>query len=183
MTTADFFAVGNRAKAYLEISVFIAQFPDYTNSLVDHIVEVKLAHWDRAVRELSAEAFNRLCCRCPEYARDQLRDKVCKNALSIDLNQRHGSILTVGEGVLALSKLCPEGVRFVDWLGPDIVGLLQKLVPELSSRSAFRGMGGEMVRAALCASIAKLCAAGAPFGNAETAAVWQVRGQMSLRLD
>ena len=36
-----------RSNAYLEISYYIAQFSEYTFALVDHICDVKLAHWDR----------------------------------------------------------------------------------------------------------------------------------------
>lgn len=177
VTTADFFAVGIRSNAYLEISVYIAQFPEYTHGMVDHLVEVKLEHWDRAIRELAAHALSKLCVRCPEYVRDQLRTKLCKYALSADLNARHGSVLALGEAVRALATLHNAGAcgggTFEEWLGPELGSALRGLVDALNSKAAFRGMGGEMIRAAICSTIGNLAAAGLPFGDAATVQVWQ----------
>ena len=102
VTEADYFAVGNRTKAYLEIAVFIAQFPQYTFALAQHLADVKLAHWDRAVRELAATALNRITFRCPEEVARLLKEKVFIRGKSIDLNTRHGNILAIGECVRAL---------------------------------------------------------------------------------
>lgn len=49
-----------RNNAYLSISVFIAQFEEYTIPLIDHLVEVKIDHWDQAIRELSTKALHNL---------------------------------------------------------------------------------------------------------------------------
>ncbi|XP_041434665.1 tubulin-specific chaperone D-like isoform X2 [Xenopus laevis] len=46
LTTADYFAVGNRANTYLNISVFVAGFQEYTKPMIDHLVEMKITHWD-----------------------------------------------------------------------------------------------------------------------------------------
>jgi hypothetical protein len=59
LTAADYFAVGQRSNAYLKISVFIANYPEYTRPLVEHLVTRKVGHWDPAVRELTAKALNR----------------------------------------------------------------------------------------------------------------------------
>ena len=175
VTTADFFAVGNRTNAYLEISYYIAQFSEYTFALVDHICDVKLAHWDRVIRELAAKALCKLSGRCPEYVRDALRNKVYKNALSIDLNEKHGNVLAFGETLSALSELpaCREDGSFEKWLGPDLVEKANTLIPELKKRNAFRGMGGEMIRCAVCTAIAKMADAALPFGSPATVEEWQ----------
>ena len=47
LTTADYFAVGSRSNTYLNLSVFVAKFPEYTRSLIEHLVQLKLGHWDR----------------------------------------------------------------------------------------------------------------------------------------
>ena len=49
ITIADYFAVGNRSNAYLEISYAIAGYPEYTAALIDHLVDIKVAHWDGLV--------------------------------------------------------------------------------------------------------------------------------------
>jgi len=44
VTTADYFTVAVRHNAYLNISVFVAGFPEYTESLIRHLVERKVIH-------------------------------------------------------------------------------------------------------------------------------------------
>ena len=52
LTTADYFAVGSRQNAYLNISVFIGQFAEYSRDLLDHLV-------DKKVRRLVLSTFLR----------------------------------------------------------------------------------------------------------------------------
>lgn len=60
LTTADFHSVGPRSNAYLSVAPQIASFPEYTQPLIDHLVDLKVGHWDFAVRELAAKALNKL---------------------------------------------------------------------------------------------------------------------------
>lgn len=34
------------------------RFPDYTQALIDHLVQLKVIHWDSAIRELAAKVQN-----------------------------------------------------------------------------------------------------------------------------
>lgn len=54
VTAADYFAVGMRNNAYLEVSIFIAQFQEYRELLITHLLERKIVHWDTSIRELAA---------------------------------------------------------------------------------------------------------------------------------
>lgn len=67
LTTADYFAVGNISNCFLIISVFIAGFQEYTKPMIDHLVSMKINHWDGAIRELSAKALHNLTPLVPEY--------------------------------------------------------------------------------------------------------------------
>uniref|UniRef100_A0A8C6YDR5 Tubulin-specific chaperone D n=1 Tax=Naja naja TaxID=35670 RepID=A0A8C6YDR5_NAJNA len=55
VTTADYFAVGNRANCFLNISVYVAGFPEYTQPMIDHLINMKINHWDRYIYYLLAE--------------------------------------------------------------------------------------------------------------------------------
>jgi len=55
LTAADYFSLGNRANAYLSVAPVIAAFPSYRYSLIDHLTDVKLRHWDVEIRELAAK--------------------------------------------------------------------------------------------------------------------------------
>lgn len=60
LTAADFYAVSVRNNAYLNISVFIAQFEEYTLPLIEHLIQRKVDHWDTSIRELTAKALYNL---------------------------------------------------------------------------------------------------------------------------
>lgn len=60
LTTADFQSVGPRNNAYLVIAPQVASYPEYTQPLIDHLVELKVEHWDCAIREIAAKALNKL---------------------------------------------------------------------------------------------------------------------------
>lgn len=63
LTAADFFSVGLRTNSFLNISDYIAQYDEYTTSLIDHLFEKKIGHWDTAVREITAKALYKLTKR------------------------------------------------------------------------------------------------------------------------
>lgn len=47
LTMADYFAVGTLSHAYLSLSVSVGTYPEYTRPIIDHLVQMKLGHWDR----------------------------------------------------------------------------------------------------------------------------------------
>jgi hypothetical protein len=101
----DYHSVGSRANAYLELSVFIAQYNDYTHALIDHLTEKKVGHWDLHVRELAAKALNRLSSVAPSYSAESVMPQLLKNvSVFEDLYLKHGSILAIGELSLGLSN-------------------------------------------------------------------------------
>ena len=100
----DYHSVGSRAYAYLELSVYIAQYEDYKLALIDHLTEKKVGHWDLHVRELAAKALNRLSSVAPSYLAESVMLQLLKNVEgSDDLFLKHGSILAIGELSLGLS--------------------------------------------------------------------------------
>jgi hypothetical protein len=54
LTEADYFTLSNRVNAYLNVSVFVAQYPDYLPSMMHHLAFVKLRHWEPQMRMLAA---------------------------------------------------------------------------------------------------------------------------------
>lgn len=138
LTAADFYSVGMRTNSYLAISDFIAQYEDYTISLIDHLSDVKTGHWDIAIREITAKSLNKLTNRSPDYIESVVLKKLIDKTDSIDVNVRHGSVLAIGEIVLALKNLN----RKVN------CDALNSLVIKFQSREQFRGMSGEFMRMA-----------------------------------
>lgn len=150
LTTADFFSVGLRTNAYLHISDYIGQFDEYIQPLIDHLVERKINHWDIAIRELTAQALHTLTKHKPTYVHDYVMPKLINNSKSIDVNCRHGSILAIGEVILALKLIDPS------LISSRVVHQINGLVSEFQKREQFRGISGELMRLA-CTNFIQNC--------------------------
>ena len=143
LTAADYFTLGVRSNAYLKICVFVAQFEKYRRPLMAHIYEVKLFHWDIAVRELSARALSNMTHLDPGLVAHTAIPSLLPFTSSSDLLKRHGSILGVAEAVAALTAL-----SFT--IPPDTVSEIIAVVPQIEKARLYRGRGGEIVRQAAC---------------------------------
>uniref|UniRef100_I3MSY6 Tubulin-specific chaperone D n=1 Tax=Ictidomys tridecemlineatus TaxID=43179 RepID=I3MSY6_ICTTR len=178
VTTADYFAVGNRANCFLVISVFIAGFPEYTQPMIDHLVAMKICHWDGDVRELSAKALHNLAQLAPEHSAAQVLPALLSMALSSDLHTRHGAILACAEVTYALFKLAVQRDRPVtDYLEESVVQGLRQIhqqvcvAPDVLLTS--RGLGGELMRQAVCVLVEKLSLSRMPFRGDSVVGGWQ----------
>ncbi|XP_014252404.1 tubulin-specific chaperone D [Cimex lectularius] len=167
LTAADYYAVGVRTNSYLNISVYIAQFEEYTTSIIDHLVERKLEHWDIAIRDLSAKALHNLTKYASDYMLEIVLPTLVLKTRSLDSNIRHGAIIAIGEVVHALSLL--------DNLAPneDITKAIGDLVRDLREKHMFKGISGELMKIACCQFINKCSLAKMPFKNTKTIDDWQ----------
>lgn len=104
LTKADYFAVGNQTNCYLNLSVFIANFSEYTTLLIHHLLEYKFNHWDIEIRELTSKALFNLTSCCPEYMSTTILSLLLKQCLHFDINTRHGALLAISEIIHALSE-------------------------------------------------------------------------------
>ncbi|CAH2071317.1 unnamed protein product, partial [Iphiclides podalirius] len=174
LTTADFQSVGPRANAYLAIAPQVAAYAEYTRPLVDHVVDLKIEHWDCAIRELAAKSLNRLTDKIPEYVATEVLPKLVAKTESIDLNVRHGAILGIGEAILALSQVkLPDGRSADSLVSEEVSRSVRELVGKLRARQQFRGLGGELMRQACCQCVARLALAAAPYhDHADTIDEW-----------
>ncbi|XP_077829546.1 tubulin-specific chaperone D isoform X7 [Macaca mulatta] len=178
LTTADYFAVGNRTNCFLVISVYIAGFPEYTQPMIDHLVTMKINHWDGVIRELAVKALHNLTQRAPEYSATQVFPRLLSMTLSPDLHTRHGSILACAEVAYALYKLAAQENRPVtDHLDEQAVQGLKQIHQQvlliLMFSFLFRGLGGELMRQAVCVLIEKLSLSKMPFQGDTIIDGWQ----------
>ncbi|XP_053517293.1 tubulin-specific chaperone D isoform X4 [Artibeus jamaicensis] len=164
LTTADYFAVGNRSNCFLVISMFIAGFPEYTRPMIDHLLTVKISHWDGVIRELSAKALCNLVQRAPEYSATQVFPRLLSMTRSPDLHTRHGAVLACAEVAHSLCALAVLQDRPVtDYLDETAVQGLKQIHQQLCDRQLYRGLGGELMRQAVCILIEKLSRSRMPF--------------------
>ena len=67
ITKADYFALGNRHHAYMDLGPFIAGYDEYRRSLIDHLANQKLIHWDIGMRTLTAATLAKIVPLDPSY--------------------------------------------------------------------------------------------------------------------
>ncbi|XP_068615676.1 tubulin-specific chaperone D-like [Brachionichthys hirsutus] len=174
LTAADYFAVGNLTNCYLNISVYVASFPEYTKAMIDHLMSKKINHWDIVIRELAAKALHNLTPQVPDYMATTVLLQLLPMATGIDLHSRHGAILACAEITHALYRLGLQTNRsVVDTLSPECVDALKAIHQTLHDRKQYRGFGGALMRPAMCTLIEKLSLSKMPFKNEPVITGWQ----------
>ncbi|NXB45964.1 TBCD protein, partial [Leucopsar rothschildi] len=182
LTAADYFAVGNRVNCYLTISVYIAGFPEYTQPMIDHLVSMKINHWDSVIRELATKALHNITPQAPEYMANIVLPRLLPLSVGSDLHTRHGAILACAEITHALCKLALENNRSVTYyFSEKSLEDLKQIHQELCSRQLYRGLGGELMRPAVCTLIEKLSLSKMPFRGDPIIGGWQWLINDSLR--
>ena len=125
--------------------------------IIRHLSDVKLIHWDRDIRQLSAKSLARIAKLCPTYCASAVLPKLIEQCFHNDIVIRHGSLIGCAELVLVfgeLNMLQDGGV--ID----DKKTALAELVPSIEKARLYRGRGGEIMRAAACRMIECLCRSG-----------------------
>ncbi|KAM4717640.1 tubulin-specific chaperone D [Anableps anableps] len=174
VTAADYFAVGIISNCYLNISVFIAGFPEYTKSMIDHLITRKINHWDSTIRQLATKALHNLTPQAPDYMATTVLPQLLTTAVGVDLHGRHGAILACGEITHALYKVALQSNRTVmDLISPECGDALKNIHNVLHERKQYRGFGGALMRPAICSLIEKLSLSKMPFKNDPIITAWQ----------
>ncbi|KAF0032781.1 hypothetical protein F2P81_015071 [Scophthalmus maximus] len=174
LTAADYYTVGSVNNCYLTISVYIASFPEYTGAMIDHLIAMKINHWDGVIRELASKALHNLTPQAPDYMATTVLPKLLSLAVGIDLHSRHGAILACAEIIHALYKHGLQTDRtVVDMIPSECVDALKNIHQTLHNRKQYRGFGGELMRPAMCVLIEKLSLSKMPFKNDAVIVDWQ----------
>ncbi|CAH1795099.1 unnamed protein product, partial [Owenia fusiformis] len=174
LTTADYYAVGNRVHCYQDLSVFVAGFAEYTTALIDHLVDVKIHHWDMVIRDLAGSALHNLVPAAPEYIINNALPKLVPMAVSIDLCTRHGSVVAIAETIHALAKLAWKDNRKIEeMVDSAVLDEIRDITSKLHDAQLFRGLGGEIMRRGVCCLINKLSLSRVPYHGQPVIGIWQ----------
>nr|XP_005887835.1 PREDICTED: tubulin-specific chaperone D isoform X2 [Bos mutus] len=147
LTTADYFAVGNRSNCFLVI---------------------------RTIRELSAKALRNLAQRAPEHTAREVFPRLLSMTQSPDLHTRHGAVLACAEVARSLHTLAMQQGRPVsDFLDEKAMHGLKQIHQQLYDRQLYRGLGGELMRQAVCILIENVALSKMPFRGDAVIDGWQ----------
>uniref|UniRef100_A0A0G4I9A1 Uncharacterized protein n=1 Tax=Chromera velia CCMP2878 TaxID=1169474 RepID=A0A0G4I9A1_9ALVE len=149
VTAADFFSLGPRANAFLQVAPKIAALGPYTQGLLVCLSHRKLSHGDKNVRLLAAASLRLLAPFDSEHAQKHILQQLLPKCTDAQLEVRHGAVM----GVAAL----------VDALGASVEEQTQtsvrNLIPSIEKARLYRGKGGEVMREAVCRLIESLAQA------------------------
>ncbi|CAD6197740.1 unnamed protein product [Caenorhabditis auriculariae] len=147
LTIADYFAVGNRQRCYTDVCVKVAQFPAYSLPIVEHIVSMKVIHWDERVREQAALALEKLgdsISRLGADVYEKIVERLCDGCFSTNPVHRHGYVLAIAHTIKGLSicgiSVNKKVIERIAWLPRDLAAESQKL----------KFAGGLLTRKSLC---------------------------------
>uniref|UniRef100_A0A8C4I1L3 Tubulin-specific chaperone D n=1 Tax=Dicentrarchus labrax TaxID=13489 RepID=A0A8C4I1L3_DICLA len=93
--------------------VYIASFPEYTKAMIDHLISMKINHWDGVIRELATKALHNLTPQAPDYMATTVVPQLLPMAVGIDLHGRHGAIMACAEITHALYKQGLQTNRYI----------------------------------------------------------------------
>ncbi|KAL2297601.1 hypothetical protein Nmel_016147, partial [Mimus melanotis] len=79
--------------------------------MIDHLVSMKINHWDSVIRELATKALHNITPQAPEYMANMVLPRLLPLSVGSDLHTRHGAILACAEITHALCKLAQENNR------------------------------------------------------------------------
>ncbi|XP_048132760.1 tubulin-folding cofactor D [Rhodamnia argentea] len=142
VNAADYFSLSSRVNSYLHVAVCIAQYEGYLHAFAEELLNSKICHWDKSLRELAAEALSALVKYDPEYFANYILEKLIPCTLSSDLCMRHGATLAAAELVLSLYQ-CHYP------LPDDKQKKVAGIIPAIEKARLYRGKGGEIMRAAV----------------------------------
>ncbi|KAJ3601262.1 hypothetical protein NHX12_032235, partial [Muraenolepis orangiensis] len=171
LTAADYFAVGNINNCYLTISVYIASFKEYTHDMIDHLVAMKINHWNDEIRDLATKALHNLTPQAPDYMASVL-PQLLQSATSSDLHRRHGAILACAEITHALYKL-DTNRPVTDVITSECVEGFKGIHQTLLDRKQYRSYSGELMRPAMCTLIEKMSLSKLPLKDDPIIEGWQ----------
>eukprot|EP01017_Pseudomicrothorax_dubius_P020822 TRINITY_DN225_c0_g1_i1.p1 TRINITY_DN225_c0_g1~~TRINITY_DN225_c0_g1_i1.p1 ORF type:complete len:1315 (-),score=325.44 TRINITY_DN225_c0_g1_i1:153-4097(-) len=103
LTEADYFTVGVRNNAYLNVSIFVGSFQEYFSAFVDHLAQIKLKHWEPEMRKLTAATLSHFSVIDPKYLVFKTLPSLLPLCTSEALHIRHGALYGIGEILLGVS--------------------------------------------------------------------------------
>lgn len=141
LTEADYFTLSNRQNAYLNVARFVGQYEEYYESMIMHLVDYKLCHWENNLRELAAQALSLLVPFNPPLIVQKIVPLLCKRAVDKTLVVRHGAILGLGEVLIGLAgKSCITKTATTKYLFANLTAAEQNLLQETEMAKKFQAV-------------------------------------------
>ena len=106
--------------------------------MIDHLINVKLIHWDENLRVLSAHALSKIAILEPQHFSTAVLEHLVSFSTNSDLKYRHGCTLAVA---LIIESLNQVGVQ----IEPKLKSKITSIVPIFEEKRLYRGKGGYLI--------------------------------------
>lgn len=97
LTEADYFALGLRQNAFLNVGIFVGSYPEYYPVFVQHLAFVKLKHWDLEIRRLASSALSLFSVLGGKELWNDVLKGLLKEAMSQMVHVRHGALYGIAD--------------------------------------------------------------------------------------
>ncbi|ORY81205.1 armadillo-type protein, partial [Leucosporidium creatinivorum] len=101
----DFFTISVRKRAFLEAAPLVAEHPEYRSSLIEHILDVGLTHYDPDIRILAASSLQALVELDPAGLAPDLISRQIAHLATKDASKLHGAVLPLSALAVSVSNL------------------------------------------------------------------------------
>ena len=142
----QFHRVSNKNITYLSYCPFICQFEQYRYDIIEHLVNVKIVHWDVQIRKLASTAMFWLTFY---LSRDEFFELIFDKLIiviktSFEIDKIHGALLALSNTILAYS------IRNYDVINQD-----KRLVLEIKNlisliKKSKRIAGNSLIKESFC---------------------------------
>ncbi|XP_054168208.1 tubulin-specific chaperone D-like [Oppia nitens] len=161
LVLTDFHSLSIRSHCYLSIALKLAEKPEFGDFLVEQLVN-KCHHWDRDIREIAAQSLGRLST---VIDMNKHFPRLLSMSTSLDLNSRHGSILSIAHII--------SHCVIADKINAEFIGQMESIAITLTEKNLLRGIGGEFMKQALSVLIEKCSSVLLPInGDQKVFDVW-----------
>ncbi|KAL3317030.1 hypothetical protein Ciccas_004323, partial [Cichlidogyrus casuarinus] len=142
ITHCDYFSVGNLSKCYLQLSVFVAQFPIYVKPMLEFLTDsLCLGHWDPEIRSLSGKALSKVALFDKNFTTKTVLPKLlAKMDTCAEFPMRAGSIIGLAELISCIPELKSD---------EKLLQKMELIIPRFKEKRYFDGINGDLLRQAV----------------------------------
>ncbi|EGC31893.1 hypothetical protein DICPUDRAFT_156207 [Dictyostelium purpureum] len=152
VTTADFFAVGNKKNSYTNLTAYIGKYPEYYGTMIDHLSKIKIYNWDLEIRELASKAIYILTNINPTDIVNNYLPIIIPSTQSELIHVKHGASITISKILQSLKDNNKTNI-LTDKLKSNILNTIKNTKNE----KLFKGKGGVLIRIGMCRLIYSIC--------------------------
>ncbi|KAI1718603.1 tubulin-specific chaperone D [Ditylenchus destructor] len=163
LTIIDYIDVALIKNCYLELSVLVANYPEYRIPLLSHLCHRKSQHWDEAVRELASDALQRLVQFDVKYTMETVLPELTKRLSDDDPSTKHGTLFAISALLMGMHESANLSVDSI----PSLDSLLLVVPQSVIHLKNHRVKGFPLISKALSRFIQGMCTINVPLTDSQ----------------